>query len=60
MTQSPCVKVCVIDKASGLCGGCGRTLDEIARWGGMSEAERAHIMAALPQRMERCAAPSTT
>jgi len=61
--QSPCIKVCVIDKAGGLCSGCGRTLDEIARWGGMSESERARIMAALPERMakrtEQCAAPST-
>ena len=57
---SPCIKVCVIDPASRLCTGCGRTLDEIARWGGMSEAERARIMAALPERMQTCAAPSTT
>jgi len=56
---SPCVKVCVIDPASRLCSGCGRTLDEIARWGAMGEAERARIMAILPERM-RCAAPSTT
>jgi predicted Fe-S protein YdhL (DUF1289 family) len=35
-------------------------LDEIARWGSMGEAERAAIMAALPERVKRCAAPSTT
>ena len=57
---SPCIKVCVIDKASGFCTGCGRTLDEIARWGGMSESERARVMAQLAERMEQCAAPSTT
>lgn len=57
---SPCVKVCVIDPASGLCQGCGRTLAEIARWGSMSEAERAHIMAGLKERMARCAGMSTT
>jgi predicted Fe-S protein YdhL (DUF1289 family) len=38
--------------ASGLCTGCGRTLDEIARWGGMSDSERAAIMAALPARLK--------
>jgi predicted Fe-S protein YdhL (DUF1289 family) len=48
--QTPCVKVCTIDARGGLCLGCGRTLDEIARWAGMSEAERARIMAELPAR----------
>ena len=50
MIQSPCIKICTLDARSGLCLGCGRTIDEIARWGGMSEAERARIMAELPAR----------
>jgi predicted Fe-S protein YdhL (DUF1289 family) len=29
---SPCVAVCRIDPASGLCEGCARTLDEISDW----------------------------
>jgi uncharacterized protein len=49
--QTPCIKVCVIDPASRLCAGCGRTLDEIGRWGSMSDAERAAVMDALPARM---------
>lgn len=49
--STPCVKICVIDAASKLCEGCGRTLAEIARWGAMSEAERQAIMAELPQRL---------
>jgi len=36
---SPCIKVCVLDDAA-RCTGCGRTIDEIARWGGMSPAEQ--------------------
>ena len=28
--ETPCRKICVMDPASGLCTGCGRTLDEIA------------------------------
>ncbi|MDR5907065.1 DUF1289 domain-containing protein [Franzmannia qiaohouensis] len=44
---SPCTKVCRIDERNGLCEGCGRTLDEIARWGSMNEAERASIWARL-------------
>ena len=52
MISSPCIKVCVIDAASGLCSGCGRTLDEIARWGGLSEAERQAIMRGLGERLK--------
>jgi len=52
MIQSPCVKVCAIDPTSGLCTGCGRTLDEIARWGMLSDAGRAGVMASLPERMK--------
>jgi predicted Fe-S protein YdhL (DUF1289 family) len=47
---SPCTKVCTIDPASGLCRGCGRNLDEIARWMSLSESERVRIMAELPRR----------
>ena len=47
---SPCNKVCVMDAQSGYCRGCLRTLDEIARWGGMSDAERQAVLAALPAR----------
>ena len=51
--QTPCVKVCTLDARSGLCLGCGRTLDQIARWATMSEAERARIMAELAARGPR-------
>jgi uncharacterized protein len=50
--QTPCNKVCTIDPASGLCAGCGRSLDEIARWTALTDAERARVMAVLPQRLE--------
>jgi predicted Fe-S protein YdhL (DUF1289 family) len=32
------------------CLGCARTLDEIASWGGMSEAGQAAVLAQLPAR----------
>jgi hypothetical protein len=51
LVSSPCIKVCVIDAGSRLCTGCGRTLDEIARWGSMGEPERLQIMATLPERL---------
>jgi len=41
----------MIDPQTGLCLGCGRTLPEIARWGGMESAERRALMAELPARM---------
>jgi predicted Fe-S protein YdhL (DUF1289 family) len=49
--SSPCVKICVIDPQSSLCEGCGRTLQEIAQWSRLSEAERLAIMATLEERL---------
>ena len=51
MIESPCVKICTLDARSGLCLGCGRTIDEIARWTAMSAAERARVMNELPARL---------
>ena len=48
--QSPCVKLCDIDRETGLCCGCGRSLAEIAHWSAMSAFERRTIMAELPAR----------
>jgi len=42
-----------MDPRSGLCAGCGRTLDEIARWGSMSDADRSRIMSLLPERLAK-------
>ena len=49
--KTPCIKVCAVSGQTGLCIGCGRTLGEIASWGGISEEERQRIMAELPARM---------
>lgn len=51
--STPCIQICVIDPASGLCEGCYRTLQEIADWSRLSEAERLAIMASLPEREQR-------
>ena len=48
--ESPCNKVCVIDAASGLCIGCGRTLSEIGGWISMTADERRRVMDELPAR----------
>jgi hypothetical protein len=57
MIESPCIKICTLDVRSGLCLGCGRTVDEITRWTALSDAERARVMAELPARL---AASQTT
>jgi hypothetical protein len=47
---SPCIRICQMDRATGLCTGCLRTLAEIAAWGGLSASEKARIVASLPRR----------
>ncbi|KPK08748.1 MAG: hypothetical protein AMJ64_02550 [Betaproteobacteria bacterium SG8_39] len=47
---SPCVNVCVMDEARGLCRGCYRTLDEIARWSVMHDADKRAVIALLEAR----------
>ena len=47
--ESPCTGICTVD-AEGSCVGCGRTLDEIAGWAGMTPDQRRAIMASLPAR----------
>ncbi len=50
---TPCVGLCRLDER-GLCAGCRRTGEEIARWRGMSDAERLHMMhVILPARRLR-------
>ena len=39
-----------MNEATGWCRGCYRTLDEIARWGTMSDEERAAVLGVLPAR----------
>jgi hypothetical protein len=53
--ETPCIDICTIDEANGLCKGCHRTIDEIARWASMTARERRDIMAVLPKRKPRAA-----
>jgi uncharacterized protein len=50
---SPCVKVCQMDPARGVCIGCCRTLDEIARWSRMSDGDRETVMRDLGERRKK-------
>jgi uncharacterized protein len=54
--ESPCIKVCVVHPVQKLCIGCGRSLDEIARWIDLDATERKRIMALLPFRLETMSA----
>jgi predicted Fe-S protein YdhL (DUF1289 family) len=51
MIETPCVKICTLDARSGLCLGCGRTVNEIARWTAMSGEERSRVIVELPDRL---------
>lgn len=49
-----------MDEEDRYCLGCRRTLGEIARWGEMSDAERASVMAQLSLRWTGSPTPSPT
>ena len=49
-----------MDEDDRYCLGCRRTLGEIARWGEMSDAERASVMAKLSLRQTGNPTPSPT
>ncbi len=54
---SPCVNVCRMSAATGLCEGCLRTLDEIAAWSTLSDEARLEVWQALEQRREELFSP---
>ena len=45
--DSPCRKRCALDPIEGICSGCLRTLDEITRWGGMTEEQQYQVLLRL-------------
>ncbi len=51
-SASPCVKICTMDVKAGICGGCGRTLAEIAGWLSFSIPERELINLECERRLE--------
>jgi predicted Fe-S protein YdhL (DUF1289 family) len=48
---SPCICVCTMDPATGLCSGCWRTLDEIAAWSTMDDARKRAVWRHLVERV---------
>ena len=55
--RSPCISLCRIAPETGLCEGCRRTIDEIARWGTMPDDEKRRVWALLEQRRAASAGP---
>ena len=47
---SPCISLCQMHQATGWCQGCLRTLDEIAAWGGLSDAGKRQVLQGLAPR----------
>ena len=50
MIQSPCINICKMDAASGLCTGCFRTIDEITVWSRIDDTARVNILASVARR----------
>ena len=46
MIPSPCVRICLVDHSvsPARCSGCGRTLEQIGRWGYATDAEKQAIL----------------
>ena len=55
MVDSPCINVCTMDPASGLCAGCFRTLAEIGAWSSLDDGHRLAVLAAVARRRQECA-----
>ncbi len=55
--RSPCLSVCRMDPASGLCEGCLRTLGEIGDWSDLDTRERLAVWARIEQRAQSPDAP---
>lgn len=47
---SPCINVCRLDEATGLCVGCRRTIDEIAGWSRFDDRQKREVWARLEGR----------
>ena len=47
---SPCIGVCAMNEATGLCEGCFRTIDEIRAWWDMEQQDKAQVMQEIEKR----------
>ncbi len=49
---SPCINVCTMNAATGLCEGCLRTIDEIVVWGTATENVKRAVWREIRRREE--------
>jgi uncharacterized protein len=49
---SPCINICRIEPATGVCEGCRRTLEEITDWRTLSDPAKREVWALLEQRLK--------
>ena len=49
VVESPCINVCKIE--NDVCIGCGRTLEEIAHWSEMTDADKEQVNANLQNKI---------
>ncbi len=47
---SPCINICTLDTACGLCLGCARTLQEISDWPNLDDAGKRAVWARIAER----------
>ncbi len=48
--KDPCNRKCGVNSATGVCGGCLRTLDEVADWDRMSNDEKVEVLKKIESR----------
>jgi len=56
MIESPCIRVCTLDKSGELCLGCFRTLEEIGAWLGVTRERVRQIQLGALEKLRRRAA----
>jgi predicted Fe-S protein YdhL (DUF1289 family) len=57
VAPSPCIGLCRMDDARGVCEGCWRTLAEIAEWGRAPQHRRLEILREVSARRRALVAP---
>lgn len=60
LIPSPCMRICMLDRDTGLCRGCFRTVKEIGGWTAMSDADRQKVWDLLPGRRAAAKAAATS
>lgn len=56
LVPSPCISVCVMNAQTGWCEGCFRTIEEIAAWGGATDAAKRAVWVEIKRRAASSAA----